>query len=1227
LCCDLSYLQKDISFKANGTSQFVHHKLYSPFYFLLFTFHYIKLLSTIWKQVLPYFRYNSLVNNKITYTKYLIVACISISCMVLHKSYWPKETITTSVFKINTQLRSAEKEAKEELEKTTVWENIIKTGKTDKAHRLGSPDFNILLFKQDSLCYWLKTPDFSLPKTIYHSSDANFIYIEDNVFEVWADTSISGYLREIWVPVKIEHLVTKNPLDSIFIGTPNSLIIHSKDKNVIYLNQAIEVKNVCDDLVRLILYLSGFLCLLLAINQITIRFLYKYQGWISSAFLLVNIFGLRFLSNYLNVSYYFNDIPLFTQSIHSSYLGVSIGDFLLNAIVFLWVVIFWYKTYRQAHYDHLGIKARGFIGTFNYFAILLGIIMITGIIKSIILESDIYFDFENVFNLGSNSLYSIIGLMIVFITLFLFSQRLMFTINQLKLSKLHRIFSILGSLVIAYIFLVEIPVITINIRFFLFGLLYLLLLDFYTDSESTDFTWLLIWLIIFSSFSAALLYTFNQNKEEKRIQQYAITLSNPRDSILERIYQLKAGKPSTDRDSIRKSLKAFLENNYTKAYYTLVQDSGRTNPIKTWNETDQTNLKWGIEPINGDIHYKIIESKDSALFEIATNSIKDIRDFQYIAYNIEPYKGLKHLDQFSYSIFYRGHLVYHNQNANYSISLNNDRSNTKTYSQNLGGLNYDAKHKSGREIHLEKQGGGFIKILNLFSYLFVLLALTILIFIALNTVVRIIPGIFYIEKSSDLTLRNRIQISIISMIILSFLAIGTITIFYFRYSNKKADLEAQLKKLNIITELSTQKDGKVNIEMTNFERIAVELQTELLIYKPNGFLFKSIPASLVNLNPAFQLLPKSPEFDSNTSSNSKRVIQINGNDKFGMIGTEINPDKENHSWFISIPSYGSEPETKSQLADFIGALINTYVFLLLIASALALAVGRSITSPLLALGEKLKRLKFGKHNEPLKWDNSDEIGTLVQEYNQMILKLDDSANILAQSEREKAWREMAQQVAHEIKNPLTPMKLNIQYLLHSFHSDPENLEKRIKNISNVLIQQIENLSQIAGEFNNFAKEPQLNNEQLEVNEIIKGVVALFEKASSLHVKITKDITTTPINVIGDKSHLIRIFNNLINNAQQALVDERPGRIHIQLQQKNGYAIISVSDNGMGISKEKEDKIFLPNFTTKSRGSGLGLPICKKLIESMDGEIFFESGLNQGTTFYVTIPIYIDFNKD
>lgn len=1185
-------------------------------------FKHIKLLSIIWKQVLPSLRYNSSVNNNYSYTKYLIVACLAICCMILHKVYWPKETISNSVSKINSHLRYAETEVNEVLAKTDEWEKLIHNDNKNKVLQLNSANYNILLYKNDSLCYWLKSPEFPLIKKVYHLPKAKSTLIKEKAFEVWGDTNLHGYIREVWIPIKINNLVAGNFNDSIFTLNPNKNSIYSKDKSaLIYLKENVKINNIYDDLVRLILYLIGFLCFLLAINQITIQFLYKYPGWISSAFLLVNVFGLRFLSNYLGVSNYFKEIPLFNQSIHSSYLGVSIGDFLLNAIVFLWVVIFWYKTYRQASYDHLSNKIRGIIGTFNYFAILLGIIMITGIIKSIILESDIYFDFENVFNLSLNSLFSILGLMIVFITLFLFSQRLMFTINQLKLSKLQRILAIIGSLVIAYIFLIEIPVITINIRFFLFGLLYLLLLDFYTDSESTDFTWLLIWLIIFSSFSAALLYTFNQNKEEKRIQQYAITLSNPRDSLLEKIYQYKIVDITRDSNSIDKGIVSFLENSYIKSYYTKLTDTSKILPVKTWNETDFENLKWGLEPSKGNIHYKIINDRDTNTIELTTNSIKDIRDFQYSAYNVEPYKGLKHLDQFSYTIYYRGRMVYHNQNNNSSIIINNDRSSSKSYSQNLGEINYIAKHKTGREIHLEKQGGGFIKILNLFSYLFVLLALTILLFIALNTLLKIIPGIFYIESRSELSLRNRIQISIISMIILSFLAIGTITIFYFRYTNKKADLEAQLKKLNIITELATQNDGKISIENTDFQRIAVELQTELLIYKPNGYLYKAFPPSLENLNPAFQLLPKAQDIEIKTASNSKRMMQINSSGKFGMVGIEIDPNKEHNSWFVSIPTYGSEPETKSQLADFIGALINTYVFLLLIASALALAVGRSITSPLLALGEKLKRLKFGKHNEPLKWDNSDEIGTLVQEYNQMILKLDDSANTLAQSERENAWREMAQQVAHEIKNPLTPMKLNVQYLLHSFHSDPENLEKRIQNICNVLIQQIENLSQIAGEFNNFAKEPQLNNEELEINEIVKGVVALFEKASSSNVQITKEIPSTPIKVLGDKSHLIRIFNNLINNAQQALVEERPGRIHITLYSKNDFAIIAVTDNGMGIPKEKENKIFLPNFTTKSGGSGLGLPICKKLIESMDGDIFFESILNQGTTFYVTIPIF------
>ncbi|HNE48381.1 MAG TPA: HAMP domain-containing sensor histidine kinase, partial [Saprospiraceae bacterium] len=216
--------------------------------------------------------------------------------------------------------------------------------------------------------------------------------------------------------------------------------------------------------------------------------------------------------------------------------------------------------------------------------------------------------------------------------------------------------------------------------------------------------------------------------------------------------------------------------------------------------------------------------------------------------------------------------------------------------------------------------------------------------------------------------------------------------------------------------------------------------------------------------------------------------------------------------------------------------------------------------------------------------------------------------------------EMARQVAHEIKNPLTPMKLNVQYLLHSYHSDPESREQRIKNICDTLVQQIENLSAIAGTFGEFAQEPKINSEDLHLNTIVNGIYELFEKTGNEHLNFKKSILDEDIIVHADKSHLIRIINNLIKNAVQAMPSERIGRVEVLTRREGNKIIIAVKDNGHGIDDSKKEKIFMPNFTTKSSGSGLGLAICKKLIESMDGEIYFSTIPDKGSTFFVRLPI-------
>jgi len=235
----------------------------------------------------------------------------------------------------------------------------------------------------------------------------------------------------------------------------------------------------------------------------------------------------------------------------------------------------------------------------------------------------------------------------------------------------------------------------------------------------------------------------------------------------------------------------------------------------------------------------------------------------------------------------------------------------------------------------------------------------------------------------------------------------------------------------------------------------------------------------------------------------------------------------------------------------------------------------------------------------------------------MVLELEESASQMAQSEREGAWREMAKQVAHEIKNPLTPMKLSIQHLQRAYQGGPsEKLDVLFTKTSKLLIDQINSLSNMASEFSNFAQMPVGEKTNFDLSQVLINSIDLFKRSENTDIisEIEDNITIT-----GDPEQIQRVFNNLIKNAIQAIPDQRKGRITIDLKSKNQTAFIEIKDNGKGIPPELSKKVFVPNFSTKNSGMGLGLAISKKIVENAGGSIYFESNPNIGTTFFVNLP--------
>ena len=308
-------------------------------------------------------------------------------------------------------------------------------------------------------------------------------------------------------------------------------------------------------------------------------------------------------------------------------------------------------------------------------------------------------------------------------------------------------------------------------------------------------------------------------------------------------------------------------------------------------------------------------------------------------------------------------------------------------------------------------------------------------------------------------------------------------------------------------------------------------------------------------------------------------------------------------------------EIENELKEFILRLGLVYILMFLIAIALAYFLSSYITRSIKTISDKIEQTRLNKRNEKIILNKaSGEIDVLVEAYNNMIDELGESAAKLARSEREQAWREMAKQVAHEIKNPLTPMRLTVQSFERRFDPLDEKAKEKLKEYSQTLIQQIDVMSSIASAFSDFAKMPTQKKEQIEIISVVKFALDVFTEE---YIKYCPKETELYANL--DKTQLIRIITNLVKNAIQAIDKVENPLIEVTVLSENNSLKITVSDNGKGISDDVKDLIFEPKFTTKTSGMGLGLAMIKNIIEAYDGVISFTSKEEEGTVFSVILP--------
>ncbi|PQJ69149.1 MULTISPECIES: sensor histidine kinase [Polaribacter] len=308
-------------------------------------------------------------------------------------------------------------------------------------------------------------------------------------------------------------------------------------------------------------------------------------------------------------------------------------------------------------------------------------------------------------------------------------------------------------------------------------------------------------------------------------------------------------------------------------------------------------------------------------------------------------------------------------------------------------------------------------------------------------------------------------------------------------------------------------------------------------------------------------------------------------------------------------------EIEQELREFILRLSLVYILMFLIAIATAYFLSSYITRSIKTISDKMQQTRLNKRNEKIILNKaSSEIEILVEAYNHMIDELGESAAKLARSEREQAWREMAKQVAHEIKNPLTPMRLTVQSFERRFNPLDENAKEKLREFSQTLIQQIDVMSSIASAFSDFAKMPTQKKEQIEIISVVKFALDIFTEK---YIKYFPEEEELYANL--DKTQLIRVITNLVKNAIQAVDKEENPLIEVKVLSEESNLKITVSDNGKGIADDVKELIFEPKFTTKTSGMGLGLAMIRNIIEAYDGSISFTSKVGIGTVFTVILP--------